>query len=81
MAGQALETALGPVIAVSLGAAGPWTLRTGLVIAAGLLVVTQILVMVFAVTRSPMSGGRRIPIVAVETLLCVFVIAIKILAH
>jgi hypothetical protein len=81
IAGQALETASGPLVLIGLSATGLWTLRTGLILATGALVLTLVVVSAFAVRRSTLGPLGRFGIVAGELVLAGVVIAIKLLAH
>lgn len=81
IAGQILETAFLPVAVIAMAGTGIWTVRTGLIIAIVLLVITQTVAASWAVGRSTLGIGRRLLIIAVEVVLCGIVIAIKLLAH
>ena len=81
VAGQAIEIAVVPILAISLSGTGIWTVRTGLVIAVVALVLTQLVVALVALRRSVIGTGRRLLIIAGELVLVGLVIGIKVLAH
>lgn len=81
VAGQAVETAVVPVVVIALAGTGIWTVRTGLIIAASVLVLTLALIAVWAVRRTSFGIGKRIAIIAGELLLGALVVGIKLLAH
>jgi hypothetical protein len=81
VAGQILETAFVPVTVVALAGTGIWTVRTGLIIALAVLVVTDVAASLWAIRRSRLGLGRRLLIVAGELALCLAVIGIKLIGH
>lgn len=81
IAGQALEIGFIPIVVVLLSVTGIWTVRTGLILAMISLVLTILVIAIWAVHRSTLTALQRFLVVAAELSLCLVVVAIKLLAH
>ena len=64
-----------------LSVTGIWTVRTGLILAMISLVLTILVIAIWAVHRSTLTALQRFFVVAAELSLCLVVVAIKLLAH
>jgi hypothetical protein len=81
VSGQTLETAVLPLLCVAAAALGWWSLRVALLVATATLLLTIAALALLATRRTTLGWPARLLVIAVEVVIALVVVAVKMLTH